>query len=63
MLGIYWGDSSVFIDQNSFFNRLAGTATLKEQLDKGWSAKEIRETWEPGLERFKVIRKKYLLYN
>ena len=57
------GDSNVFIDQNSFFNRLAGTATLKEQLDKGWSAKEIRETWTPGLDRFKAIRKKYLLYN
>jgi uncharacterized protein YbbC (DUF1343 family) len=57
------GDSNVFIDQNSFFNRLAGTSTLKEQLDKGWSAKEIRETWKPGLDQFKAIRKKYLLYN
>ena len=56
------GDSAVFIDQNSFFNRLAGTATLKEQLYKGWSAKEIRETWKPGLEAFMVTRKKYLLY-
>ena len=56
------GDSAVFIDQNSFFNRLAGTATLKEQLYKGWSAKEIRETWKPGLDAFMATRKKYLLY-
>jgi uncharacterized protein YbbC (DUF1343 family) len=56
------GDSIVFIDQPSFFNRLAGTATLKEQLEKGWSAKEIRETWKPGLESFLVMRSKYLLY-
>jgi len=23
---------------------------------------EIRATWQPGLERFKTIRKKYLIY-
>jgi len=56
------GDSAVFIDQNGFFNRLAGTATLKEQLYKGWSSKEIRETWKPGLDAFMITRKKYLLY-
>jgi uncharacterized protein YbbC (DUF1343 family) len=57
------GDSAVFIDQNSFFNRLAGTATLKEQLYKGWSAKEIKETWKPGIDAFMLTRKKYLLYD
>ena len=57
------GDSAVFIDQNSFFNRLAGTATLKEQLYKGWSAKEIRDTWKPGIDAFMLTRKKYLLYD
>ncbi len=57
------GDSAVFINQNNFFNRLAGTATLKEQLLKGWSANEIRESWKPGLKKFLDIRKKYLLYN
>jgi uncharacterized protein YbbC (DUF1343 family) len=57
------GDSTAFIDQANFFNRLAGTASLKEQLAKGWSAREIRETWKPGLHKFLEIRKKYLLYN
>jgi uncharacterized protein YbbC (DUF1343 family) len=57
------GDSIVLIDQNSFFNCLAGTASLKEQLAKGWSAREIRESWKPGLDKFLDIRKKYLLYN
>jgi uncharacterized protein YbbC (DUF1343 family) len=56
------GDTNVFIDQPAFFNRLAGTASLKEQLEKGWSAKEIRETWQAGLSEFMSIRKKYLLY-
>jgi uncharacterized protein YbbC (DUF1343 family) len=56
------GDTNVFIDQTAFFNRLAGTATLKEQLDKGWSAREIRATWKPGLDAFLQTRSKYLLY-
>lgn len=56
------GDSNVFIDQIGFFNRLAGTSALRDQINAGWTAKEIRSTWEPGLERFKAIREKYLLY-
>jgi uncharacterized protein YbbC (DUF1343 family) len=56
------GDSNVFIDQVGFFNRLAGTSALRDQINAGWTAKEIRSTWEPGLERFKAIREKYLLY-
>ncbi|MFM7724863.1 MAG: DUF1343 domain-containing protein, partial [Bacteroidota bacterium] len=55
-------DSAVFINQNSFFNRLAGNAQLKEQLYKGWGPKEIRATWTPGLEAFQKIRAKYLIY-
>lgn len=57
------GDTIAFIDQPIFFNRLAGTAKLKEQIYAGWSAKEIRDTWRPGLEEFKKIRQKYLLYD
>jgi uncharacterized protein YbbC (DUF1343 family) len=57
------GDSITFIDQVGFFNRLAGTSKLREQILAGWTAKEIRETWKPGLEEFKRIRQKYLLYD
>ncbi len=57
------GDSITFIDQNGFFNRLAGTSALKDQLMAGWTPKEIRATWEPGLHQFKKIRQKYLLYD
>jgi uncharacterized protein YbbC (DUF1343 family) len=56
------GDSVTFIDQSGFFNRLAGTSKLKDQLNAGWTAKEIRATWETGLQDFKKIRQKYLLY-
>lgn len=45
-----------------FFNKLAGNASLMQQLKEGRTAKEIRESWQPGLIAFKKIRKKYLLY-
>lgn len=56
------GDSMRFIDQKSFFDRLAGTTQLREQLSEGCSAKEIRATWKPGLQQFMKIRRKYLIY-
>ena len=45
-----------------FFNKLAGNASLMEQLKEGKTAAEIRDSWQPGLIAFKKIRKKYLLY-
>ncbi len=46
----------------SFFNKLAGNATLMKQIQAGKSEKDIRKSWEPKLKAFKTIRKKYLLY-
>ncbi len=45
-----------------YFNTLAGTATLKQQIMEGKTEEEIRKSWEPALSNFKSIRKKYLLY-
>ncbi|AEA44025.1 Uncharacterized conserved protein UCP016719 [Fluviicola taffensis DSM 16823] len=56
------GDSIDFINQRNFFDRLAGTATLRAQLKAGLSAKEIKETWKLGIESFLKTRKKYLIY-
>lgn len=58
----YLGDTIPFIDQPHFFDRLAGTSELRRQLYEGWSAKEIRHTWRPGIQEFRKIRAKYLLY-
>ena len=44
------------------FVKLAGTKSLQEQIEKGWTEEEIRRSWEPELSAFKAIRKKYLLY-
>jgi uncharacterized protein YbbC (DUF1343 family) len=46
----------------SFFNKLAGNATLMQQIKAGKSEKEIRKSWETKLKAFKKVRKKYLLY-
>jgi uncharacterized protein YbbC (DUF1343 family) len=47
---------------NSFFVKLAGTDMLQKQIVANKAEKEIRATWKPGIEKFKKIRKKYLLY-
>lgn len=47
---------------NSFFEKLAGTRSLREQIRKGTSVDEIRASWEPGLRAFRAVRAKYLLY-
>lgn len=48
---------------NNFFSKLAGTNTLRQQIEKGMSETEIKSTWPEGLKVFKTTRKKYLLYN
>jgi uncharacterized protein YbbC (DUF1343 family) len=46
-----------------FFNKLAGNAVLMQQLKDGKTEDEIRASWQPALNVFKQIRKKYLLYD
>ena len=45
-----------------FFSKLAGTKTLQQQIETGISENDIRKTWEDGLSKFKLMRKKYLIY-
>lgn len=51
---------AVFFDKN--FNYHAGNEELKEQIMKDFSPEQIRASWQPALDSFKVIRKKYLIY-
>ncbi len=46
----------------SSFNKLSGTAKLKERIKKGVTAKAIRASWEKDLNAYQSVRKKYLLY-
>jgi uncharacterized protein YbbC (DUF1343 family) len=47
---------------NDYFEKLAGTKTLREQITGGKTEEQIRNSWVPGLVRFKETRKKYLIY-
>lgn len=51
-----------FFLQNNFFEKLAGTATLRHQIEQGLSEETIRATWQLSLEQFNHTRNKYLIY-
>ena len=47
---------------NNYFNTLAGTDKLKDQIEKEVPEEEIVKSWKSGILEFKKIRKGYLLY-
>lgn len=53
-----WG----WITRSKFFNLLAGSDQLYNQLRAGKSEKEIRQTWQADLEAFRAIRQQYAIY-
>ena len=57
---------SSFPEKDSFFlkgfERISGVSSLKNQLIEGASEKTIRDSWTDGLNEFKKVRTKYLLY-
>ncbi len=55
-------DKNKFFLATNYFNKLAGNDILMQQIKDGKSENEIRKSWEPKLDAFKKIRKKYLLY-
>ena len=51
-----------FFLKSNFFDKLAGTYQLREQLKAGKTVEQIRQSWQEDLKAYKQIRKKYLLY-
>ncbi len=47
---------------NDYFDKLAGNSTLRNQILQHLPESEIKQSWQPGLEKFKEIRRKYLIY-
>lgn len=47
----------------SFFELLVGTRYVRQMIEEGRSAEEIRARWMPDVERFKEQRRPYLLYD
>ena len=45
-----------------FFEKLVGVDYIRTMIMEGRSAQEIRARWQSDLEQFKILRRKYLLY-
>jgi len=56
-------NAKLFKDGKQSFNLLAGNNELIFQIKSGKTENEIRKTWRIGLDQFKLVRKKYLLYD
>lgn len=54
--------NSKLSNQTMPVERLIGVGDFRQQIIDGKSEKEIRASWEPGLSKYKQMRKKYLLY-
>ena len=48
---------------NSYFDQLAGNSSLSTMIIAGNTPDQIRESWKSDIEKFLIIRKKYLLYD
>lgn len=56
----YEGEKSEFF--TNYFDKLAGSDLLREQIESGKDVDFIRKSWQQDLEKFLSIRSKYLLY-
>ena len=46
----------------AFFATLWGTTRIQKMIEQGASEQQIRDSWQPDVEQFLILRKKYLLY-
>ncbi|MBX2915648.1 MAG: DUF1343 domain-containing protein [Cyclobacteriaceae bacterium] len=46
----------------SYFDILAGSTILQQQIKDGLTEEQIRASWQSELDKFKIVRAKYLLY-
>jgi len=56
-------NDTLFFTRPSGFDRLAGSDELRKQISAGKTAKEIEQSWQKDLDKYKTMRKKYLLYD
>ena len=47
----------------AFFEKLVGVEYIRQMIIEGKSAAEIRRCWQDDVAQFKILRRKYLLYN
>lgn len=63
LIWMHWlTKSGFFFLKSNFFEKLAGTPLLRYQISTGMPEEQIRKGWQPELDHFKEVRKKYLIY-
>lgn len=56
-------DQALFFARPQWFDTLAGTKELRLQIIKNMTEEDIRASWQPELDKYKEMRRKYLLYD
>ena len=56
----FWGEP----DENGIYwiDKLSGSDELRNMVEEGYSAEEIKASWQEDVEQFKELRREYLLY-
>ncbi|MBP5740766.1 MAG: DUF1343 domain-containing protein, partial [Bacteroidales bacterium] len=52
-----------FWRRDGFFELLIGVDYVREMIENGAKAEEIKARWAPDVEKFETQRTKYLIYN
>ena len=56
------GKADQFFTRANWFDLLMGTSSVRLQIIEGKSEESIRSTWQAGLDKYRLMRSKYLLY-
>ena len=56
------GLKGTFFTRPHWFDLLSGNKQLRQQIVAGMDEETIRNSWEPELNEYKILRKKYLIY-
>lgn len=54
--------NTTFFNSPGFMDKLAGTSTLRQQIEQGLTEQQIRASWQSELQTFAGQRQPYLLY-
>jgi uncharacterized protein YbbC (DUF1343 family) len=60
--GFYMDGPVLYMKHKSFFENLIGVDYVRKMIEEGKSADEIKAMWKNDVEKFKIQRKPYLLY-
>lgn len=52
-----------FFLKSNFFDKLMGTTRVREMMEQGCTAQEIKQSWADDVKQFKEQRKPYLIYD